>query len=155
MTCTSFWISYERAIRMSSEGFKNVPGVPEGWELVRIDFVTEGEWYLFNGKPLQWGSKNASDCDFPIIRKIEVPKQYRPFTNADEFEPHRDRWVEIVSEDNNCGCDLDHGDIGGKRKIGGCSEHSVCIWEGWMTYMDAFECFVFDDGTPFGVEVTE
>jgi hypothetical protein len=41
------------------------------------------------------------------------------------------------------------------QSITGYSEDSVCIWEGWMTYGDAFECFVFDDGTLFGVEVTE
>ncbi len=139
---------------MSSEGFRGVPGVPKGWELVRIDFVTEGEWYLFKGRVDQWESKRVSDCDFPILRKIEVPRQYRPFANAEEFKPYRDRWVEVVSEDNNCGCDLDQGDIGGTRKIDGCNEHSVCIWEGWMTFRDAFKCFTFDDGTPFGVEVT-
>jgi hypothetical protein len=83
-----------------------------------------------------------------------VPKKYRPFANAAEFKPHRERWVEVVSEDNNCGCDFDES-VGDERKIDGFDEHSVCIWEGWMTYGDAFECFVFDDGTPFGVEVAE
>jgi hypothetical protein len=139
---------------MSNQGFQGVPGVPDGWELVRIDFVTEGEWYLFKGRVDQWESKRASDCDFPIIRKIEVPKQYRPFANAEEFKPHRDRWVKIASGDNNCGCQLEESDVGGERSIDGCNEHSVCIWEGWMTYRDAFKCFAFDDGTPFGVEVT-
>jgi hypothetical protein len=83
-----------------------------------------------------------------------VPKKYRPFANAAEFKPHRDRWVKIVSEDNNCGCQLEES-VGDELSIHGCSEHSVCVWEGWMTYGDAFKCFVFDDGTPFGVEVTE
>jgi hypothetical protein len=27
----------------------------------------------------------VSDCDFPIIRKIEVPKQFRPFANGAEY----------------------------------------------------------------------
>jgi hypothetical protein len=141
---------------MSSEqGFKGIPGVPDGWELVRIDYPLKGDVYARNGGVYEWVSAHPSEEMYPIIRKIETPKQYRPFANAEEFKPHRDRWVEVVSEDNNCGCDLDPGGIGGKRKIDGCNEDSVCIWEGWMTYGDAFKCFVFDDGTPFGVEVTE
>ena len=139
---------------MSDQGFKGIPGLPDGWELVAVRKAVSGDCVIdVRGGVMTWGGEESAYV-YPIIRKIEVPKQYRPFTNADEFEPHRDRWVKVVSEDNNCGCDLDQGDIGGKRKISGCSQDSVCIWEGWMTYMDAFECFVFDDGTPFGVEVT-
>jgi hypothetical protein len=140
---------------MSNQGFQGVPGVPDGWELVEFRKPVKGDFVI------NWIGEieQHKDCQpvfvFPIIRKIEVPKTYRPFANGAEFEPHRDRWVEVVSEDNNCGCDFDQGDIGGKRKIDGCNEYSVCIWEGWMTYGDAFECFVFDDGSPFGVEVTK
>ena len=61
---------------MSSEGFRGVPGVPDGWELVRMDLVTEGEWYLFKGEALRWGSKGVSDCDFPIIRKIDPGRNW-------------------------------------------------------------------------------
>ena len=139
---------------MSSEGFKGVPGVPEGWELVRIDCVTNGEHYVHNGVARLWGESKASCATYPIIRKIETPKKYRPFANGEEFKPHRHRWVKVVSEDNSGGL-LDEGDTGGLRSITGCSKSGVCIWEGWMTYGEAFECFAFDDGTPFGVEVTE
>jgi len=139
---------------MSSEGFKGVPGVPEGWELVGFRLPKKGEWFLgINGVVVQ------ADCDrvnvWPIIRKIETPKRYRPFADREEFKPHRDRWVRIVSDDNNSGCAIDEEDVGADRRIDGCNEHSVCIWEGWMTYGEAFKCFAFDDGTPFGVEVTE
>jgi hypothetical protein len=141
---------------MSSEGFKNVPGVPEGWELVRFDYAVEGERYLTGtGEIVVHLSTKPTLAKRLIIRKIETPKKYRPFANAEEFKPHRDRWVEVVSEDDNCGCYLEQEDIGGKRKIDGYNEDSVCIWEGWMTYGEAFECFTFDDGTPFGVEVAE
>jgi hypothetical protein len=140
---------------MSNEGFKGIPGVPEGWELVAVRRAKQGELRLVGvGRVCVWTSPGESDAIYPIIRKIEKPKQYRAFANAEEFKPHRDRWVRIVSAENNC-CDLDDWDVGNLQRITGYNEHSVCIWEGWMTYKDAFDCFVFDDGTPFGVEVTE
>jgi hypothetical protein len=140
---------------MSSEGFQDIPGVPDGWELVGIRKAVSGDWVIdARGDFVSWNICPSSVSVYPIIRKIEVPKKYRPFANAEEFKPHRDRWVKIVSEDNNCGCDLDES-VGDEQKIQGCNEHSVCIWEGWMTFGDAFKCFVFEDGTPFGVEVTE
>jgi hypothetical protein len=141
--------------KMSSQGFRGIPGVPEGWELVGFRKLMFEDWYVgVLGKPERWQQSSASVNVYGVIRKIELPKQYRPFANAEEFKPHRDRWVRIFSGDNSCGCDIDEADIGGERSIDGCNEYSVCIWEGWMTYMDAFECFNFDDGTPFGVEVT-
>jgi hypothetical protein len=140
---------------MSSEGFKNVPGVPEGYELLAIRRAKQGELRLVGvGRVCVWTSPGESDAVYPIIRKVDVPKQYRPFANGGEFEPHRNRWVRIVSAENNC-CDLDDWDVGNLQRITGCNEHLVCIWEGWMTYGEAFECFTFDDGTPFGVEVKE
>ena len=133
---------------MSNEVFKNVPGVPEGWELVRIDFVTEGEWYLFKGKADQWESKRVSEIDFPIIRKIETPKQFRPFENADEFRPHRDRWVTRIDKS-------DTGPCPGACRVLAYDESGVWWRDRQETYEEAFiigRCFD-DDGTPFGVEV--
>jgi hypothetical protein len=139
---------------MSNQGFKGIPGVPDGWELIHANRCGEIGDYGIDGDGSPFKFEQRSIYKFAIIRKIEEPKKYRPFANGAEFKPHRDRWVRIFSGDNDCGCYLDQRDIGGKRKIDGCSEHSICIWEGWMTYGDAFECFVFDDGSPFGVEVT-
>jgi len=140
---------------MSEQGFKGVPGVPEGWELVAVRHAKPSDWYLGrDGEPQMWTQSCQSNLVYCIIRKIEKPKKYRPFANGEEFKPHRDRWVKVVSEDNSGGL-LDEGDTGGLRSITGCSKSGVCIWEGWMTYGEAFECFAFDDGTPFGVEVTE
>jgi hypothetical protein len=139
--------------KMSNQGFRDVHGVPKGYELLGFWPGSIGEVVIDgNGKPCELVSPTKSVC--AIIRKIEVPKQYRPFANAEEFKPHRDRWVKIASGDNNCGCAIGKMDIGGDRRIDGHNEHSVCIWEGWMTFRDAFKCFTFDDGTPFGVEVT-
>jgi hypothetical protein len=140
---------------MSREGFKGVPGVPDGWELVEFRKAVSGDCVIaVRGGVMTWGGGESAYV-YPIIRKIEGFKTYRPFANGGEFKPHRDRWVKIASGDNNCGCGITKADIGGDRIIDGCNEHSVCIWEGWMTFKDAFKCFAFDDGTPFGVEVTE
>lgn len=139
---------------MSEQGFRGVLGVPEGWELVGFRLPKKGEWFLGIG-----GVVVQADCDrvnvWPIIRKIETPKKYRPFANGEEFRPHRDRWVKVVSEDNNSGCDLDL-QTGSTQKVICSSENLACVQGGWLSYIEAFECFVFDDdGTPFGMEVTE
>jgi hypothetical protein len=140
---------------MSNQGFRGVPGVPEGWELMAIRHAEPGESFIEPTSHLPALAEIRTTYKRPIIRKIEVPKKYRPFANGAEYKPHRDRWVKIVSGDNNCGCGITNADIGGDRRIDGSNERSVCIWEGWMTFRDAFKCFTFDDGTPFGVEVTE
>jgi hypothetical protein len=82
-----------------------------------------------------------------IIRKIEVPKKYRPFANGEEFKPHRDRWwmlkdvpPELVGSR---GVFAEPPEAYAEQGFAGCD------WK------EAFELRVFDDGTPFGVEVTE
>jgi len=131
---------------MSEQGFRGVPGVPEGWELVRIDHVTKGEWYSMNGKANEWSSVVRSDCDFPVIRKIETPKKYRPFANGEEFKPHRDRWWKPKTFSPNIDPDdlLIHPPQAYNR-----DGFSGCTW------VQAFNGRIFDDGTPFGVEVAE
>jgi hypothetical protein len=92
----------------------------------------------------------VSDCDFPILRKIEVPKQYRPFANGEEFKPHRDRWVTRIDKNDTVACP-------GACRIVAYDDQGI-LWDRWsQTWQDAFDagrCFD-DDGTPFGVEVTE
>lgn len=128
---------------MSSEqGFRGIPGVPEGYKLLRIDYPVKGETYARKGEVCEWVSVYQSDEAFPIIRKIEVPKQFRPFANAVEFKPHRDRWVRRVSDGLVFRC-TSYG--GGALVVFGSILPS---------FPEAFEQFVFDDGTPFGVEVT-
>ena len=133
-----------------------IPGVPEGWELVAIDGPTHGEWFIDGvGLPKEYPYENPCGGKFPIIRKIEKPARYRPFANAEEFKPHRDRWARVIKEHNMSGCDLDDWLTDGLRFMGQ-DETGVCAPGGWLTYGCAFECFVFDDdGTPFGVRIDE
>jgi hypothetical protein len=131
---------------MSEQGFKGVPGVPEGWELVRIDFVTEGEWYLFKGRVDKWESKHVSHCDFPILRKIEVPKQWRPFANAAEFLAHPLHAGFV---------DLGAGKYGRVQSFDDDFVSTVVSNNEEYLWDDAFVDLNFHDGTPFGVEVIE
>ena len=127
----------------------SIPGLEhlekEGWEIVRIGSPKAGNWYIdVYGEPVlidsEWSSKNAV-----IVRKIEKPKQYRPFANAAEFKPHRDRWVRR-SENEGAFLVFDY------------SEKGFCA-DDWnpVSWEELFNMgYVFDDdGTPFGVEVTE
>jgi hypothetical protein len=133
-----------------------IPGVPEGWELVRIGVVHHGEWRLMeDGTVKQWLTIEPSRGWAVVLRKIEKPARYRPFANAEEFKPHRDRWARVIKEHNMSGCDLDDW-LTDSLRFMGQDKTGVCAPGGWLTYGCAFECFVFDDdGTPFGVRIDE
>lgn len=120
-----------------------IEGVPEGYELVRIG-------PLYSGQPCQYidweGNIETHDgkdymCEWaPIVKKIEKPKRYRPFASAEEFRPFRERWWRHVT-------DLE----------GTAHPPRAHCNDGWLTdsWVRLFERIEFDDGSPFGVEVTE
>jgi hypothetical protein len=120
-----------------------IEGIPDGCELVRIGVPELGEWIIGNDGGLHVVTISGAYC-YPIIRKVERPKQYRPFANAEEFKPHRDRWVRCVSKGN-------------YYKIVEFQCDDLYIGRGMslFSWAQAFSLVVFDDGTPFGVEVTE
>jgi hypothetical protein len=119
-----------------------IEGVPEGWELVRIGTPEKGEHFLDGNGNVGQAEVNGFIVRRPILRKIERTKQYRPFANAEEFKPHRNRWWKWnpvkFPPDRNCP-PLVYDDNG----------HGAETWE------QNFRDKVFDDGTPFGVEVSE
>ncbi len=115
-----------------------IEGVPEGYELVRIGSAMEGELMVSGSGDVYKATSNHCSKNYPVIRKLEP--QYRPFANAAEFAPHRDRWIRgkhfagahrVVS----------YGD-------GGAISVSQSSWA------EVLESCVFDDdGTPCGMEV--
>jgi hypothetical protein len=135
----------ERVWKMSSEGFRGVPGVPDGWELVAIRPAMPADWFVNrDGKAEQWRMSWKSTLIYAIIRKIEQPAKYRSFANAEEFKPHRDRWVLCVDEPMRI---VSYGDRG---VWFGASGDDLFTWD------QAFEEYLFDDdGTPFGVRIDE
>jgi hypothetical protein len=126
----------------------NIEGIPEGWELVRVGHpVIEVEWVLNHyGDPILFsGNPNVNPgSNWPIIRKIERPKRHRAFANAAEFEPHRDRWIRQTL-----------GSSVSFTRIDGYGKEGVTIQGNAYTYQQLLDNRTFDDGSPFGVEVTE
>lgn len=122
-----------------------VEGIPDGWELVRVGPVCYGEWRLMeSGAVKQWDIMEPSLGWAVVLRKIEKPKQYRPFANAAEFEPHRDKWIKQKLEN------ADH-----RFKTQAYSNLMHYAGQDGEEWEAAFDYFEFEDGTPFGVEVTE
>ena len=77
-----------------SEGFKGVPGVPDGWELVALRVPDKGEWFIgVDGKPCQ--ADRSSGQVWPIIRKIEQPAKYRPFANGADFMANKGQGIAV------------------------------------------------------------
>jgi hypothetical protein len=116
-----------------------IEGIPDGWELVRIGVPELGEWIIGNDGGLHVATISGAYC-YPIIRKIEKPKSYRPFANAEEFKSHRDRWCKIgVCE----------------SRVQNIHQQRVLFRDISFTWEQAFIEITFDDGTPFGMEMTE
>ena len=127
----------------------NIPGLEhlakEGWEIVRYDFVSPGECYVGNDDTVwKWDGFGPSAAKHIIIRKIEKPKAYRPFADAAEFKPHRDRWARQT-----------RGDDVSFTRIDGYGKEGVTIQGNAYRYQELLDNRTFDDGSPFGVEVAE
>jgi hypothetical protein len=123
----------------NEQGFRGVPGVPDGLEVVAFREVRYEEMYL-NDDVLRWTQTRTSAAKYVIVRKIEKQKQYRPFENGEEFKPYRDRWWRYKSE---------------KFTSRPPRGYDDCGWICGDTWGRLFDAIVFDDGSPFGVEVTE
>jgi hypothetical protein len=118
-----------------------IPGVPEGWELVRIGKPEIGEWFIDGLSEPYQAIDDGHFRGCAIIRKIEKPAKYRPFANAEEFKPHRGRWWRYNDSE-----DSEHVQPpAAYSKIGPMGSN----WE------QAFMGRAFDDGTPFGVRIDE
>jgi hypothetical protein len=82
------------------------------------------------------------DCTGWDWQPYKPEPQYRPFANAAEFMPHRDRWISRS----------EMGVIkpGAWRPIG-YSDVGIYPDVSVMEYADAFKWLTFEDGSPFGV----
>lgn len=131
-----------------------VEGIPDGWELVRVGRIRRGEFFVdYRGEYCYYtGTDESSNVNCVIIRKIEKPKRYRPFANAAEFEPHRDKWIKRGDRS-----DAEETMPSGCFRVVAYNDHYFWTTDGCTkNYADALEDGKkFDDGTPFGVEVTE
>ena len=129
----------------------SIEGIPEGWELVRVGHpVIEVDWVLNHyGDPILFsGNPNVNPgSNWPIIRKVKKPKAYRAFASAAEYKPHRDRWLARTDENGLR--------VNGEFRLDGFDDTGIWLGSNHLSYKDALDRGgVFDDGTPFGVEVT-
>jgi hypothetical protein len=128
-----------------------IPGVPEGWEIEHAARIGEAGEYTVDrkGEPFRLSSGSLYLCC--IIRKIEKPAAYRPFESAEEFKPHRDRW--LTRKDKS-----DPTHVDGACRIFAYDDQGLWFTAGnyhtWEAAFDSGRCFD-DDGTPFGVRIDE
>jgi hypothetical protein len=119
----------------------SIPGIPDGLEVIAFRGAEYEETYLdLFGRVVRWTETCASATMRVIVRKIEKPKRYRQFENGEEFKPYRDRWWRYKSE---------------KFTSRPPRGYDDCGWINGDTWGRLFDAIVFDDGSVFGVEVTE
>jgi hypothetical protein len=133
---------------MSSEGFRNVPGVPDGWELVRVGKPNVGDWFI-DGLDDPRQARDHDHCyGCAIIRKIEQPAKYRPFANGKEAHPFWDVALRLANAAPECRDSW--------FRITSIGRDGITTNAEFYSYEAAFyKFYVDDDGTPFGVKVDE
>lgn len=75
-----------------------------------------------------------------LIEQVVEPK-YRPFATAAEFDAYRDKWVLSKTGNNRC-------------RVNSYNDQRVGVSPDWLFWSVAFESYTFEDGRPFGIEVT-
>ena len=133
----------------------SIEGIPEGWELVRVGEVKNGEFFiLIDGSIGQHDSDKAlrMNKNYVIIRKKS--KRYRPFANAAEYASRRDGFS--VDWKNNTIAPGFHAVV---------SANEPFLWVAFGTDITRFELgqafeklefrHVNGSTSPFGIEVKE
>jgi len=118
-----------------------IEGVPDGWRLVRVGTPLYTEWFLDSDRTPTLANFDFSKCCLAIVERVKSPEPtYRPFANAAEFEPHRDKWI----------CDPQHP--AKKVKVISYDDQGIFSFKRFWGYSQLFDCgTVFEDGTRFGV----
>lgn len=118
-----------------------IDGIPDGFELVRIGVARHGDLILSNaGRSMRYTVNDESKSANYIIVKVIEP-EYRPFANAAEFAPHRERWITRDKHDPARGC----------YRVSAYDEYKTYTNDGFRSYEDLFCSATFADGTPCGV----
>ena len=123
-----------------------IEGIPDGWELVRIGKPFINERYIsLSGKVTNCVCIPSGEAYAIVrkIRKIEKPKQYRPFNDPTEAEQLLGFPLRLK---------VDHKS---KGVFIGITPYGFQIGLSHWKLKEAFDSFERLDGTPFGIEVTE
>jgi hypothetical protein len=124
-----------------------IEGMPEGYDIydiVRIGRPEKGELFICGTGLVARATGFEDALCYIIFRKIERPKQYRPFKDAEEFKPHRDKWWRYKEN---------HGRTLNRNIRPPVMYNDDCYGE--RTWLQRFGECEFEDGSPFGVEVSE
>jgi hypothetical protein len=115
---------------------------PQGYRLIDTatePFRNDALWWSTRFK--EWTNTCGLNYGSSLLHcvPIDPPKpKYRPFKNGDEFRPFREKWVRAK----------DGSHVTPPQSY--CDTH----WCG-LLWQHAFEQYEFDDGTPFGMKVSE
>ena len=120
-----------------------IEGIPDGWELVRIGKPMLDENYIGMSGTICKVVTIPDGRAHPIIRKIEKPKQFRPFNDPTEAESLLGEVLRFKVDHKSKGIFI------------GITSHGFQIGLSHWKPKEAFDCFERLDGTPFGIEVTE
>ncbi len=126
-----------------------IPGVPEGWELVRVGVVHHGEWRLMDDRSIrQWLTIEPSVGWAVVLRKIEKPARYRPFANAEEAHPFWDTPLRLAGATEEM--------KNSWSRITTIEKDGITTSAKFYTWEQAYYRFYIDDNhTPFGVKIDE
>lgn len=119
-----------------------IEGIPDGWGLVGIGSPIVGvDWVVNRDGTAVLCEVEHYAKNWPIIRKIEKPKQFRPCQNMAEAMPFWD--AKLTPKNKGLGV----------LRVFAMGDNNVGIGFTLYTYQEAFEKYECDDGIPFGVEV--
>ena len=99
-----------------------------------IEHCDNGAW---------WCDEDLSFSGDPSEYRIKPEPKYRPFANAEEFKPHRDRWLRHKSWNDEY------------RRPNYFDNQTTTLGSSSYNYPTLLSVFTFEDGSPCGVLVTE
>ena len=127
-----------------------IPGVPEGWELVHANRAAMPREYFIDraGNIQQWNAEEESAAVYPIVRKIEKPAKYRQFKDAEEAHPFWDTPLRLAGATEEM--------KNSWSRITTIEKDGITTSAKFYTWEQAYYRFYIDDNhTPFGVRIDE
>lgn len=113
----------------------------ERGETIEFQFQgrTDDKWFEVREDYTLWDWKNSKF-------RIKPEPEYRPFANAEEFKPHRDKWII---------CDRDHHFNNESYRVVIVCKKGIVFGaeEPTISFAELLNRFTFEDGTPCGVKL--
>jgi hypothetical protein len=141
---------------MSEEqGFRNIPGVPDGWELVRVGKPNVDDWFIDGLDDPRQARAHDQWYGCAIVRKIEQPDRYRAFANGAEYFANRRDGIAVdwKLEDGSPGF---YAVVSANNSVLWVAFGNVIQRFGWEQAFEKLKFRHIDNSTsPFGVKIDE